>query len=1015
MGERVFQDSSINFFDYSSSSWIFDDSIFYIGTYIFDINGKYYRTIEHWAGDEDNKFEKKTDYQQIREIFDFEQVLDNNYHKQTITEFIQKQFLSIKGQILHLFIDEYGKNIYEILNPTGDIPNVSFSSTQYYDIFPLLTKLGVQHKEIIIRTFDFHFDLIKKVPFSHLYFFPTVLELLNAVHILNVTTTIGPSKLGDEEVNTILFGLESSASRLLADTAKHLYLLAQDEAIKSAKAAIMSRNMSHNIGSHVMSYLKQQIGTTDAIFAEDSKVLSNLIPEKIAPDIINTAKIEMPFLIGLGRFLGYLQERQDFIATIATDFIPSESPVNLKDAIYDELNPDLRFLRHKISDDSNQESCCPTNILLNYIAKSEGLSRENMTSDFKSKNDIRIGYIKYFRRGYSVFGFDSFESTDEALAEMRKINLCLPGGLIGRQAIFSIIENLIRNAAKHGDRTNSSNLDFTIDVIDGDLVAKRKCPQWSTRIQDPQWRKLYNQASDISDLYIITITDNLTYSSDDVIKRLRDKALSENYIEDGVMTISNKGIKEIRISAAWLRGKTDESCYYKYRDETQDGSKRNAPLVAIEMAKTTDAYSHLRYAFCVKKNKMIAVVREVEGVSIDNMDDFEKLKQRDGVTWNILSEEDLIKQKSCYSFILIPNSEKAYRKLRPITSNRLCRWVPPSNNKVMAKKETALTYIYQLFTGLNKDSEDITIWDGVAYNSHSRERKFDKIHVEAFDKISGTPQYIYRKHHSSEKDYLNFCRNNWKKWKYDCVEGITGDNSSDRLIRREPLDEKWYYAHLYAMKKKVAVIDERIFKMIHNIDESKFVVQKNGTNHFAEIIGGNYKSSYFHDKGVDVYSVRDNGNGEMILVGCVKISFNGISFENTFDKIATFKRSDDSTFKIDIVEKYKRLFLNSYDYISIHQGILDKVYENLRIKDNCSEKNKITSDIYGMMMRNPDPIGDYLPNFIIHSGRAKPSSDDMPQHQPFIQYSAIENAVKDCKLIMVELFDHAKYEKNILD
>ena len=38
----------------------------------------------------------------------------------------------------------------------------------------------------------------------------------------------------------------------------------------------------------------------------------------------------------------------------------------------------------------------------------------------------------------------------------------------------------------------------------------------------------------------------------------------------------------------------------------------------------------------------------------------------------------------------------------------------------------------------------------------------------------------------------------------------------------------------------------------------------------------------------------------------------------------------------------------------------------------------------------------------------------MPQHQPFIQYSALENAVFDCKMTLVELLDYAlKYTNKI--
>ena len=52
----------------------------------------------------------------------------------------------------------------------------------------------------------------------------------------------------------------------------------------------------------------------------------------------------------------------------------------------------------------------------------------------------------------------------------------------------------------------------------------------------------------------------------------------------------------------------------------------------------------------------------------------------------------------------------------------------------------------------------------------------------------------------------------------------------------------------------------------------------------------------------------------------------------------------------------------------------------------------------------------FLPGMCIHSGRSKPSTIDMPQELPFIQYASIEHAILDCKYSLVELLDFARYE-----
>ena len=61
--------------------------------------------------------------------------------------------------------------------------------------------------------------------------------------------------------------------------APYLIQRRDEETIKSAKAAIMSRNMSHNLGSHVMFYIKQKLNSVQKMLAED--VLKDLYPDNL--------------------------------------------------------------------------------------------------------------------------------------------------------------------------------------------------------------------------------------------------------------------------------------------------------------------------------------------------------------------------------------------------------------------------------------------------------------------------------------------------------------------------------------------------------------------------------------------------------------------------------------------------------------------------------------------------------------------------------------------------------------
>lgn len=216
-------------------------------------------------------------------------------------------------------------------------------------------------------------------------------------------TTYSEMNISDEKLISIY--LSGMLTRLTVEAITKEKEKALKSATKTAKSAIMSRNMSHNLGSHVMAYLKQHLNSVHNIIVDN--VLANLVnntklfctteckhinhissddyTKKACEQLENVA---LPFLVGLGKFVSYLQERQDFIATIATDYIPYYSEVNFKDSIYDELNPDLRYKRHLDRSDLETD-----NILLGNIARSEGLGR--LTSPTEKQHTLHDIILRF--------------------------------------------------------------------------------------------------------------------------------------------------------------------------------------------------------------------------------------------------------------------------------------------------------------------------------------------------------------------------------------------------------------------------------------------------------------------------------------------------------------------------------------------------------------------------------------------------------------------------------------------
>ena len=277
----------------------------------------------------------------------------------------------------------------------------------------------------------------------------------------------------------------------------------KNESLKSAKAAIMGRNMSHNIGSHVLYYLKGHLGSVTQMVRDN--IVLNDIPYEIAKngddEILKIFgggkplnKIELPFLKGVGRFLTYLQERQDFIATIASSYHPSMVSVNFKDFIIDNFMADKRAERH------GSELKREKNILLQYLTKSEGIS------------------VEIFLNGKSLSSKTNINDT------LRNIEIDVPGGVLGRQAFYSILENIVRNAAKHGKSTDGETLILNVEIHSLD-----------------------------EKYYEVIITDNNTLSGKHAA--YVDSMLDEELIDEQHKLIEHhKGLKEIKISALWLVG-----------------------------------------------------------------------------------------------------------------------------------------------------------------------------------------------------------------------------------------------------------------------------------------------------------------------------------------------------------------------------------------------------------------------------------------------------------------------------
>lgn len=338
---------------------------------------------------------------------------------------------------------------------------------------------------------------------------------------------------------------------------------------KSALLSIDVRNLSHNIGSHVLAYWIQE--------------LNQLLDNKSTNDDLRIALYKSKAMFR------YIQHRADFLAEVATSIPCSEMSFDLKKEI---LNP---FLKDNSSDnpykdapqfnknEPNDGLKLDSNIyvLLRYIAESEGISI-NFDAANKSTKNIT----------YEIDNLLKENGTEKA------VYVSIPSGIIGKHAIYSILENFIRNAAKHYKGTGIT--------ANGDFIK--------IKVSKPETQEGWKD-----DYVAVEIIDVRVNSCNYEVVQKLNRFINGSFVnEDGSLKPGGWGIKEMLISANFFRKNTPEYLY----DVIIGNITCNPPLLEIicksnnkneacdnkNCCKECKTDNHLAIRFYLKKPKHLAVM-----------------------------------------------------------------------------------------------------------------------------------------------------------------------------------------------------------------------------------------------------------------------------------------------------------------------------------------------------------------------------------------------------------------------
>jgi len=232
------------------------------------------------------------------------------------------------------------------------------------------------------------------------------------------------------------FGLLSELKKCIQHVLSHLAEL-EDElksqaasehqrksSIKWATSAIMARNMSHNIGSHVLNYLAKE-----------------------------------------DQFYGYLRDKMNFI----TEIVTSTPKWGVKMEFLTEVLLPFCGITDGLSDDEKRKFNKAQSDLLGNIFKSE-----ITTGDAISR--LKFTYKVDGKKVVDVLGGNNGIVAADLPKDWSGSFVSMPHGIISCHAFYSFMEGFIRNSAKHNrPKLNEEGLHITIELSSHDDDIYKLC------------------------------------------------------------------------------------------------------------------------------------------------------------------------------------------------------------------------------------------------------------------------------------------------------------------------------------------------------------------------------------------------------------------------------------------------------------------------------------------------------------------------------------------------------------
>lgn len=752
---------------------------------------------------------------------------------------------------------------------------------------------------------------------------------------------------------------------------------------KAAVAAIISRNHSHHIGSHVVP--RTDIGK----IAERVKYLScgNYSNDKDADVLKNLCSIVNSLK---GRLDEYVQKKADFVAEIATEPLTTTKNVKLFDeVILGFINNVLLMDNIGANESVNYRDCTNNRLKLYFKVENEALTAKYNAGCGKSYSSQQYPYSTICQSGCKN------EVQRESIEPNKDVNIAVPGSL-GEFAIFAFFENFIRNGIKHNKKSlaDDQNKDFEVYI----------------ELED-----LKNDDKDKDEFYKVEVYDNFSEPEKKIAVEGNEKPIPlHKYLQscvqkpivndDGSLRKEAWGIAEMKIMATLLRGSSDFS-----------NMTKNLEVKSIKK----DGKQSLVYEFYVMKPKNVAIIgdkfeheeaQKKQGIWwFDSLDKYERhiSAGKSPASFKFLiigknlgdaEKKKLEEIKKCLPFrVLVNNGSK-----KDLENTIYCNTIDQATIDRLKKDDSGvevLNIVWQawmeqfiqlkcgektphllLFFQQSNNEEPTKSWVNAVKENSIKNIDISVLTNDANEEgISGIQAtndnasfLVYDRHFSG---YFEL-RNNELQKNIDFHEAFD-KNSSDFIHLFTPYDSpERVYELVEAGLLKILVLDERIAEVAHNelnIEPDDAKKAYGGKERiFAARKAGIYICTHVGVDDADLQPLHLSVNKKNPSV-CVRFDFKKKSSGSVDSvKFSTVDTTVEYNNDGNVFKKAEGFF----DILIIHQGVLENF-----IKNYLNDKKDYNAFL--------ESIRRTIPYVVIDSGRGIPAK--LPDAAKFLPFSLLED------------------------